>query len=176
MNKNTLIVFQTNYGFSEKVANFIADTIKHTNTKIDVCDVEDAAHMVFFTYQHIFIVTPIKYGSYSRSMLQFLKQFSHISPTHHVSVISIDLVSRKEGRNTLETNKQVKKMWDKIGWYPQSLTLIAGELNYNKYNFIEKRLMQMLMTIMKGPTSLTTSENYTDWEYLRRSVLNDLEK
>ena len=41
--------------------------------------------------------------------------------------------------------------------------MFAGKVDYPKYSFIDKRLIQLIMFITKGPTDTSKSYEFTDW-------------
>lgn len=166
----SLIIYSTHYGFSKKVAEFIAKILKENNEDIDLCEAQDVEIHDLFKYRHKYIITPIRYGNYSSSIRHILHHFSHLFSLKDTTIISIDLASRKRENNTIKNNPQLTKIWNKIGWTPSNIYIMPGELNYSKYNWIEKKIMQLLMCIMKGPRSLDTNEIYTDWDQLNTFI------
>ena len=48
-------------------------------------------------------------------------------------------------------------------WKPDKLAVFAGKVDYPKYSFIDKHLIQLIMFITKGPTDTTKSYEFTDW-------------
>ncbi|QZE14189.1 hypothetical protein K4L44_16950 [Halosquirtibacter laminarini] len=174
MNQKALILYHTNYGFSYTVAEFVKQAISRSNLEVVICSIDQADLLDLFSYSYKYIISPIKYGNYAKKVLNFLKQYDHILSKTHCVIVSIDLVSRKNDRNSLENNKQVSKIWSKLNWTPTRLIIIPGELDYSKYNFIEKKMMKLLMYIMKGPTDSNTSEVYTNWKSLESQIKNDL--
>lgn len=166
----SLIIYSTHYGFSKKVAEFIETILEKNHQKVDICKAEEVEIHDLFKYQHKYIIAPIRYGKYSSKMTHILNHFSHLFSLKDTSIISIDLASRKREVNTIENNPQLAKIWKRIGWIPSNIFIMPGELNYSKYNWIETKMMQLLMCIMKGPRSLDTNEIYTDWDKLNTFI------
>ena len=48
-------------------------------------------------------------------------------------------------------------------WNPDKLCVFAGKVDYPKYSFIDKHLIQLIMFITKGPTDTSKSYEFTNW-------------
>ena len=42
--------------------------------------------------------------------------------------------------------------------------MFAGKLDYPRYDFWDRIVIQLIMRITKGPTDPTTTVEYTDWQ------------
>jgi len=45
---------------------------------------------------------------------------------------------------------------------------VAGALRYPRYNWLDKRLIQLIMRMTGGETDTRREVEYTDWEQVRR--------
>ena len=63
-----------------------------------------------------------------------------------------------------------------IKWKPKLTAVFAGKINYPKYTFIDRIMIQLIMFMTKGPTDPKTVKVYTQWERVdefSRTFLNE---
>ena len=77
---------------------------------------------------------------------------------------AVNLVARKEGKNTPETNVYTRHYLEKTSWRPDICSVFAGALLYPRYNFLERAILRLLMSYTGGPTDPTKEYVFTDWE------------
>ena len=76
---------------------------------------------------------------------------------------SVNVVARKPEKNTPETNPYMQKFLKISNWKPDKLGVFAGKVDYPKYGFFDKYIIQFIMFITKGPTDTSKSFEFTDW-------------
>jgi len=70
-------------------------------------------------------------------------------------------------KNTAETNPYVKAFIARSPWKPKLVGVFGGDLDYQRYGFMDRHIIRLIMTITGGPTDLQTKVDYTDWEKVR---------
>ena len=73
------------------------------------------------------------------------------------------MVARKPEKNTPETNPYLQKFLRQITWKPKRLAVFAGKIEYQKYNFLDRLMIRLIMWMTKGPTDPETNIEFTDW-------------
>mgnify|MGYP001004157852 CR=1 FL=1 len=63
-----------------------------------------------------------------------------------------------------ETNSYVIKYFKTTDWRPDEVDVFAGMLDYKKYKFFDRIMIQFIMWMTKGPTNPETRIEYTNWE------------
>jgi menaquinone-dependent protoporphyrinogen oxidase len=77
---------------------------------------------------------------------------------------SVNLVARKPEKSSPTTNTYVVKFFDKISWKPTYVEVFAGKIDYKKYTFFDRIMIQFIMWMTKGPTNKDAEIEYTKWE------------
>ena len=54
-----------------------------------------------------------------------------------------------------------------IDWKPTLVEVFAGKLDYKKYPFFDRIMIQLIMWMTKGPTDSSTEIEYTNWEKVK---------
>ena len=73
----------------------------------------------------------------------------------------------KKGKDTPETNPYVQKFLIKTKWKPTKLSVFAGKVDYPGYNFLNKQVIRFIMFITKGPTDITKTYEFTNWDNVK---------
>lgn len=125
----------------------------HKNTKIKLSD-----------YQAVIIGTSIRYGYYSKLVKMFIDA-NYCELNQMISgFFGVNLVARKDHKNTPETNLYTKKFLSKIQWLPTIKAVFAGALYYPQYNWFDRNMIRFIMWLGKGDTDITKPViEYTDW-------------
>ena len=59
------------------------------------------------------------------------------------------------------------KFFKIITWEPTIVEVFAGKLDYKKYPFFDRIMIQLIMWMTKGPTDKNAKIEYTDWERVK---------
>ena len=54
-----------------------------------------------------------------------------------------------------------------ITWKPKLLDVFAGKIEYPKYGFFDRFMIQLIMRMTKGPTDKTQTYEFTDWNRVK---------
>ena len=80
---------------------------------------------------------------------------------------SVNLVARKSNKSTPSTNPYVIKFFKTIDWTPTIVEVFAGKLDYKKYSFFDRIMIQFIMWMTKGPTNTSEEIEYTNWNKVK---------
>jgi menaquinone-dependent protoporphyrinogen oxidase len=114
-------------------------------------------------FDKVVIGASIRYGKHQHQVLDFIKRNQAALENRPNAFFSVNVVARKPGKNTPETNPYLQKFLKKIAWEPQNLAVFAGKIDYPRYGFVDKHMIRFIMWMTKGPTDLTTTIEFTDW-------------
>ena len=64
--------------------------------------------------------------------------------------------------------KELIKFLKKTLWKPKILKVFAGKIDYPKYKFFDKYAIRFIMWMTKGPTDLSKSFEFTDWDMVKK--------
>ena len=57
----------------------------------------------------------------------------------------------------------MQKFLKKTSWTPQTQGVFGGKIDYPKYQFIDKYMIRFIMWITNGPTDISQSFEFTNW-------------
>lgn len=119
------------------------------------------------TYDKIIIGASIRYGVHNKKVIDFINSKKEHLDSQKTAFFSVNLVARKLEKNTPDTNPYVVKFFRTIQWRPNLVEVFAGKLDYRKYPFFDRIMIQFIMWMTKGPTDPHTEIEYTDWEKVK---------
>lgn len=160
---NILILYSTTDGHTRKICEFLQRHIEQQDNSVTLLSI-DQAPADMDTYDKIVIGASIRYGKHAKAVYDFIRAYQPQLDSLPNAFFSVNLVARKPGKNMPENNPYVKRFLKQIAWKPGHLAIFAGKLDYPKYNFWDRKIIQMIMWITGGPTNPDAVVEYTDWD------------
>jgi menaquinone-dependent protoporphyrinogen oxidase len=114
-------------------------------------------------FDKVVIGASIRYGKHQQQVLDFIERNQVELESKPNAFFSVNVVARKPEKNTPETNPYLQKFLKKIAWKPDNLAVFAGKIDYPRYGFVDKHMIRFIMWMTKGPTDLTATIEFTDW-------------
>ncbi|MDX1829688.1 MAG: menaquinone-dependent protoporphyrinogen IX dehydrogenase [Lutibacter sp.] len=150
-------------GQTHKICNFIKDKLQQNNQNVDLFSIDDFNSKIS-NYKTFVVASSIRYGIHNEKIINFIKAHKKELDATKTAFISVNLVARKPEKNTPETNPYVVKFFKTINWKPTIVEVFAGMLDYQRYKFFDRIMIQFIMWMTKGPTDKNTKIEYTNWE------------
>ncbi|UII28791.1 menaquinone-dependent protoporphyrinogen IX dehydrogenase [Fulvivirga maritima] len=118
-------------------------------------------------YDFLIIGASIRYGKHNKKVLNFIKK--HHKPLSNIKTafFSVNLVARKEAKNTCGTNPYVVKFFKQINWHPDICDVFAGVLDYDSYSPLDRFMIRLIMKMTDGPTHTDGPMEFTNWQRVK---------
>lgn len=166
------IVYDSTDGHTQKISQYIAEQLsRSTDIAVTLQHVRDVGHardLAIFDW--LIFGSPIRYGKHLPNFLALLKAYLACHFQQKTAFFSVNVTARKAHRNTPETSRYVVKLFKSLHWQPDLAAVFAGKLNYPIYRFIDKRVIQFIMWLTKGPTDTSQVTEFTRWQEVDRFV------
>ncbi len=163
MTGKILILYASVDGQTMKIATFITKQLQENGQEFFLCDINDFKHELA-DFDKIIIGSSIRYGVHHKAIIDFINEHKEVLDRHKAAFFSVNLVARKPEKNQADTNPYVIKFFKEITWRPPLVEVFAGKLDYKKYPFFDRIMIQFIMWMTKGPTDSKTKIEYTDWK------------
>ena len=164
--KRILIAYSTTDGQTklvcEKIKSVLDDTFKVDLHSIQ--NIKEDFELLNKSFEHVIVGASIRYGKHSYEVYDFIKTNIKFLESSNNSFFSVNVVARKSEKNSPETNPYIKKFLTLSDWTPKKLAVFAGKVDYPKYRFIDKHMIRLIMWITNGPTDISKTYEFTDWE------------
>ncbi|MFI0492234.1 menaquinone-dependent protoporphyrinogen IX dehydrogenase [Flavobacterium sp.] len=157
------ILYATVDGQTLKISNKIKAVLIEKGNEVELFSIENFDGKVS-DYEKFIIGSSIRYGKHNAKIIEFInKNKKQLNNTKN-AFFSVNLVARKPERALPETNPYFIKFLHEIDWIPFQSAVFAGKLDYQKYTFTDRLMIQLIMWMTKGPTNSKTNIEYTDWD------------
>ena len=163
----SLIIYSSTDGQTKKICEVIRENFNNKEF-VEILPLEDAFHLNINNYDQIILGASIRYGNYKSNLFKFIKYNIKILETKKNAFFSVNVVARKNEKNTPDTNPYINKFLKKTNWRPKKIEVFAGKVDYPNYNLFNKLVIRLIMFITKGPTDISHSYEFTDWAKVKK--------
>ena len=161
--QNAVIIYSTTDGQTKQICEFLKQKLE-AKINIDLFSIEDIDRAELNFYDKIVIGASIRYGKHSPKLYKFIEKNIDVLKAKFTAFFTVNVVARKEGKNTPDTNPYMKKFLQLTNWQPNLLGVFAGKIDYPSYKFTDKQMIRLIMFITKGPTDTSGSFEFTNWK------------
>ncbi len=159
---SSLIIYSSTDGHTKIICSRIIDFSKDGNiTKM--ISLKETKGVDLSKFDKIIIGASIRYGKHSKELYNFIKVNQNILNKKETSFFSVNVVARKQEKNTPDTNPYIKKFLTISKWKPKKIAVFAGKVDYPNYGFFDKYIIKFIMFLTNGPTDTSKSYEFTDW-------------
>jgi menaquinone-dependent protoporphyrinogen oxidase len=163
MKAKTGIIYSSVDGQTLKICNKLREGLLQNNQNVELFSIT-AFNEDVTNYDKLIIGASIRYGVHNKEITDFINTHKKQLDSIKTAFFSVNLVARKPEKNTPDTNPYVIKFFKSIDWTPTIVEVFAGKLDYKKYPFFDRVMIQFIMWMTKGPTNTNTEIEYTNWD------------
>jgi menaquinone-dependent protoporphyrinogen oxidase len=160
----TLLAYSTTDGHTPRICQRLADVLEEHGQTVTVAPLGQADALAPESYDQIVIGASIRYGKHQPQVAQFIARHQLLLENRPCGFFSVNIVARKPEKNRPDTNPYLLKFLQQIRWKPALLEVFAGKLDYPRYRFFDRIMIQFIMLMTKGPTDPTAVIEFTDWQ------------
>lgn len=157
------IIYSTVDGQTLKICKKIEEQLIGKNDSVSLFSIDDFNEDIL-SFDKLIIGASIRYGVHNEKIIKFINANKEQLNSIKTAFFSVNLVARKPEKNTPTTNPYVIKFFKTINWKPTYVEVFAGNLDYSKYPFFDRIMIQLIMWMTKGPTDKNAKIEYTDWD------------
>ena len=163
MKAKTGIIYSSVDGQTLKICNKLRDVLLKNNQNVELFSIDDFKEDVT-NYDRLIIGASIRYGVHNKKIIDFINANKKQLDSIKTAFFSVNLVARKSEKSTPDSNPYVIKFFKTIDWTPTLVEVFAGKLDYKKYPFFDRIMIQFIMWMTKGPTNTSAEIEYTNWD------------
>lgn len=163
MKAKTVIIYSSVDGQTLKICHKLREVLQHNNQNTELISINDFNEDVT-QYDRLIIGASIRYGVHNKKIIDFINAHKKQLNAIKTAFFSVNLVARKPEKSTPTTNPYVIKFFKTVDWTPTMVEVFAGKLDYKKYPFFDRIMIQFIMWMTKGPTNKNAEIEYTNWE------------
>lgn len=157
------IIYVSRDGQTSKIAHYIQQYLSSRQMKVEITDItQNVAYRLNPKTKHVVIGVPIRYGNPMSQAKQWLKiqDFTDVE----VSAFNVNLTARKPEKSEVSTCPYAQKFVSILPEKVHHLAIFAGALDYPKYRWFDRKMIQLIMWMTKGPTHSNSRIEFTQWQ------------
>lgn len=161
---HVLICYSTTDGHTVTICQRIASVLSQAGHEVNIKNLNESGADDLAASDKIVIGASIRYGKHQQSVFDFIDKHKAMLQSKPSAFFNVNVVARKENKNTPETNPYMQKFLSQISWQPDRLAVFAGKIDYQKYGFLDRMMIRFIMWMTKGPTDKNAVVEFTDWD------------
>ncbi len=160
------IPYGTTEGQTAKIAEFIADVIRHHDHEAEPADIRRAWDRVS-GYDGVIVGASIHMGKHDKHVVEFVQKGRDVLERLPSAFFSVSLAAHGDAE---EAEGYVRQFEQVTGWHPARIALFGGALPYTEYGFLKRNLMKRIAGGKPGGLGTDTSRDYvyTEWDGVQR--------
>ena len=158
-----LIVYSTTDGHTREICARLRKLVEAQRHQVELVSVDDADAADLAAFDKIVIGASIRYGKHHKKVYDFVERNRDVLDSRPNAFFSVNVVARKPQKNRPETNPYLQKFLRQISWRPRMLAVFAGKIDYQKYGWLDRNMIRLIMWMTKGPTDSKANIEFTDW-------------
>lgn len=158
-----ILIYSSTDGHTRKICQCLQQIIEHQNNQVTLISIDDEADIDLKSFDKIILGASIRYGKHNVKVYEFIENNLVVLESKSNAFFSVNVVARKPEKSKPETNPYLIKFLRQISWKPKKLAVFAGKIDYQKYKFLDRFMIRLIMWMTKGPTDPNTNIEYTDW-------------
>lgn len=161
-----LLLYATRDGQSRRIAAHVAARLAESGITASPRDLSVAfpAPADLAASKLIVIVAAVRYGRHLPEAERLLVAFRDLPALAPLVFVSVNLTARKPGKDTAEGNQYLRKLLARHRLKPILATAVAGRLDYQRCNWLDRQAIRLIMKMTGGPTDPESCIEFTQWK------------
>ncbi len=166
--QSVLVLHGSRFGQSTKIAQAICSELEARGCPTDLQPLTAAQAVDPARHRGLVLVTSVRYGHFDKNAARLVERQRAWLGTVPTLLVTVSLTARTPEKRDPAVHVYTRKFLEKTQWTPGHTEVVAGALEYPRYNLFDRVAIQLIMHMTKGPTDPTTSIEYTDWDRVRQ--------
>jgi len=163
-----LIAYSTVDGHTLTICGRLKHALEAFGHVVELLEIRGHFNLDLTSFDWIIIGASIRYGRHRPDVYSFIDANRHTLERKPSAFFSVNVVARKPGKDTPESNPYIKAFRRKTTWVPREVAVFAGKIDYPKYNPLARQVIRFIMWLTHGPTDPTACIEFTDWHAVER--------
>jgi menaquinone-dependent protoporphyrinogen oxidase len=158
-----LLAYSTTDGHTLEICERIRDVLIQARTSVVLLEIKGSYTCDLTEFETIVIAASIRYGKHRPEVYRFIEMNREILDRIPSAFFSVNVVARKAGKNTAESNPYLRAFALKTNWIPKLVGVFAGKIDYQRYRYMDRQAIRFIMWLTHGPTNVNSCTDFTDW-------------
>ncbi len=162
-----LLTFQTHNGQTKRIADRIARDLIAQGIDVQLTKVGDAPSPEGF--EAVVVGAPVRFERHGRQIGSYLRRHRDVLAGAPTALFQVSLTSaRTDAKHIAKADQLVQRLLDRTGAHVDVVAKFAGALRYSQYDWLTKRIMQLIAEREGHGTDISRDYEYTDWQAVDR--------
>lgn len=165
-----LVLHSSRFGQSIKIADAIARQLvaRGATTELAALTVATAPNPARF--DAVVVVASVRYGHFDKNVPQLARRYAWWLNTIPTLLVTVSLTARKAEKRDPAAHSYTAKLLAGMDWHPGHTEVVAGALEYPRYNSLDRTAIKAIMKMTNGPTDSAAVIEYTDWDQVKATA------
>lgn len=163
-----LIAYSTVDGHTLRISSRLQQSLERLGHEVVLGEIGKRAELNLEAFDRVVIGASVRYGKHRPEVYDFIETHRAALDRMPSAFFSVNVVARKPGKDTADSNPYVKIFRRKTTWRPWEVAVFAGMIDYQKYRFLDRQVIRFIMWLTHGPTDPTARVDFTDWQAVER--------
>ncbi|MDR1368385.1 MAG: menaquinone-dependent protoporphyrinogen IX dehydrogenase [Candidatus Accumulibacter sp.] len=168
--KCVLLLYSSRFGHSKKIADAVANEIGNAGLGVDVEELRPGAAIDIHRYAGAGFVVSVRYGFFATALYKLLETHKDWLDSTPTLLMTVSLTARKPGKRDPAKHSYTRLLLKKTQWTPTRVSVVAGALQYPRYNVFDRVCIRLIMLVTGGEADGKSEIDYTDWDSVRESA------
>jgi menaquinone-dependent protoporphyrinogen oxidase len=159
-----LLAYSTVDGHTRKICERLRQHLESDGHAVTLAEIGEAMPANLESHDKIVIGASIRYGKHRPAVYEFIRKNQRVLESRPSAFFTVNVVARKPGKDTPETNPYLNGFRRKTTWRPALLGVFAGKIDYQRYRFFDREMIRFIMWLTHGPTGSHDCVEFTDWD------------
>lgn len=161
----TLLVYATTHGHTEKIAARIAQGIRDAGARATVLEPPDAVDIDPDRFDAVIVGASVHLGRHQSEVAEWVRDNRDWLERVPSAFFSVSLAAADEAEEAQEaTRETIDSFCEETGWSPSRTLAVAGALQYREYDVFTRSLMRLMMKLGDRPVDTSHDHELTDWD------------
>ncbi len=163
MERKIGIIYSSVDGQTQKICKELLEFFNQKQIETELYSI-DSFNGDLLEFHTIIIGASVRYGKHKDKVYDFI--INNIDYLNKITTafFSVNLVARKEDKNSASTNPYLIKFLKKTKWVPNFSDVFAGKLDYKSYSLIDNLMIKLIMKLTNGPIKSNLPIEFTKWQ------------
>ena len=159
-----LIAYSTVDGHTLKICNRLQQSLERMGHAVTLVEIAEQTSVQPDAFDQVVVGASIRYGKHRPAVYSFIAANRHALEQKPSAFFSVNVVARKRGKDTPESNPYVRAFRRRTTWVPSEVAVFAGKIDYPRYGVLDRLVIRFIMWLTSGPTDPTACVEFTDWQ------------
>lgn len=158
-----LVAFSTVDGHTRKICERLQWCLESEGHTVTLSALGEALPADVESFDKVVVGASIRYGRHRQAVYEFIRANQRALEARPSAFFSVNVVARKPGKDTPQSNPYMQGFRRKSPWQPALLAVFAGKIDYRRYGLLDRLVIRFIMWLTRGPTGANDCVEFTDW-------------